>query len=494
MDGFYRLRGIEMTEEWMIRETDAQMKSDMRTEADSIGEKQLPAQSLYGVQSLRAKENFPMTGEKIRPEMITALAYIKKACAVANATAGVLPKRKADAIVRACDMILQGQHRDAFIVDPIQGGAGTSLNMNANEVIANLAIQLSGGHPGQYELIHPNDDVNLGQSTNDVIPTAGKITCIFLLQRYEKSLQRLIVSLQKKAEEFDGILKMGRTQLQDAVPVRLGQEFDAYGSAVQRSLDRIRIAKQEMHTINLGGTAIGTCVNADREYYFRICGELSKETGIAFEHCNDLIDGTQNIDCFASVSSAVKESAITLSKIANDLRLLSSGPKTGIAEIILPSMQNGSSIMPGKINPVIPEVVSQAAYKVIGNDVTITMAAEAGQLELNAFEPVVFYSLFQSIDLMTNAADTFTLNCIDGIQADRERCHELLSSSVGIVTALSPAIGYAKAASLAKEALKTGKKVADLAEEKGYLDHTEIQRLLDPYAMTKLAGNHSHQS
>ena len=240
---------------------------------------------------------------------------------------------------------------------------------------------------------------------------------MILLDRYEKSLQELILSLQKKAEEFDGVLKMGRTQLQDAVPVRLGQEFDAYGSAVQRGLDRIRVIKQEMHSINLGGTAIGTCVNADREYYFRICNELSTLTGISFEHCDDLIDGTQNIDSFAALSGAIKDSAITLSKIANDLRLLSSGPKTGIAEILLPAKQNGSSIMPGKVNPVIPEVVSQAAFKVIGNDVTISYAAEAGQLELNAFEPVVFYSLFQSIDLMTNAVNTFRINCIDGILA-----------------------------------------------------------------------------
>jgi aspartate ammonia-lyase len=249
-----------------------------------------------------------------------------------------------------------------------------------------------------------------------------------------------------------------------------------------------------MHSINLGGTAIGTCVNAQREYYFRICGELSKETGISFEHCSDLIDGTQNIDSFAAVSSAVKDSAVTLSKIANDLRLLSSGPKTGIAEIVLPAMQNGSSIMPGKVNPVIPEVVSQAAYKAIGNDVTITCAAEAGQLELNAFEPVVFYSLFQSIDLMTNAVNTFRINCVDGIQADEKRCHELLSSSVGVVTALNPYIGYAKAASLAKEALKTGKKVTELAVEKGYLSEEEIMKIMDPYRMTKLEERNKHHS
>jgi aspartate ammonia-lyase len=442
---------------------------------------------LYGVQSLRAKENFPMTGEAMRPEMINALAYVKKACALANEASGVLSERKSRCHCRRpVSQIICGRYHDAFIVDPIQGGAGTSMNMNANEVIANIAITILGGRPGQYDLIHPNDDVNKGQSTNDVIPTAGKLACLLLLSRYEKALQELILALQKKAEEFDCILKMGRTQLQDAVPIRLGQEFDAYGSAVQRGLDRIRVIKQEMHVINLGGTAIGTCVNAEREYYFRISSELSKQTGIPFEHGSNLIDGTQNIDSFAAVSGALKETAVTLSKIANDLRLLSSGPKTGFAEIILPAMQNGSSIMPGKVNPVIPEVVSQAAYKVIGNDVTITCAAEAGQLELNAFEPVVFYSLFQSIDLLTNAVNTFRINCIDGIAADPHRCRELMESSVGIVTALNPVIGYAKAAALAKEALRTGRKITELAAEKGYLNEKEIAEILDPYRMTKL--------
>jgi len=484
-----------MTEKILHEEDAVVNRKNVRIEADSIGMKEIPAEALYGVQSLRAKENFPMTGERMRTEMIEALARVKKACALANAGAGVLSKDKADVIAKACDLIIHGRYHEAFIVDPIQGGAGTSMNMNANEVIANVAIGLLGGKPGQYELIRPNDDVNMGQSTNDVIPTAGKIACMMMLSRYEKSLQELILSLQKKAEEFDDVLKMGRTQLQDAVPIRLGQEFDAYSSAVQRGLDRIRIVKQEMHEINLGGTAIGTCINADREYFFRISSELSKETGIPFEHCSNLIDGTQNIDSFASLSGALKDSAVTLSKIANDLRLLSSGPKTGIAEIVLPAMQNGSSIMPGKVNPVIPEVVSQTAYRVIGNDVTITCAAEAGQLELNAFEPVVFYSLFQSIDLLKNAADTFRINCIEGITADRERCSELMLSSVGIATALNPLIGYTKAASLAKEALKTGKKVTELAVEKGYVTSDEVRKILDPYRMTKLAAYSSnHQS
>lgn len=467
-------------------------KSDLhpigyRKEKDSIGEKEIPSDALYGVQSLRAKENFPMTGELLRPEMVNALAYTKKACALANASAGVLSKDKAEAIEKACDEIILGKYHDFFIVDPIQGGAGTSMNMNANEVIANIANILLGKEAGSYDCIHPNDDVNMGQSTNDVIPTAGKLTCLWMLNKYEKALQELILTFQKKADEFSSILKMGRTQLQDAVPVRLGQEFDGYASAIQRSLDRIRLVSEQMHQINLGGSAIGTCVNVDRAYYFLICPQLSELTGISFEHCNDLIDGTQSVDSFASISSAIKDSAIVLSKIANDLRLLSSGPKTGIGEITLPAMQNGSSIMPGKINPVIPEVVSQAAYKVIGNDVTITMAAEAGQLELNAFEPVIFYSLFQSIDLMTNAVTTFRINCIEGIQANKERCRALLDSSVGLATALNPYIGYEKAAALAKEALHTSKTVSQLAIDKGYLNQTKMKEVFDPYAMTKLA-------
>jgi aspartate ammonia-lyase len=486
------MKGENMTQTVQPSTSSLTHAKSFREEADSIGIKQIPSNALYGVQSLRAKENFPMTHESMRPEMINALAYVKKACAIANENSGILEKRKAEAIADACNEIIAGKYHDAFIVDPIQGGAGTSMNMNANEVIANLAAAYSGRRIGQYDWIHPNDDVNMGQSTNDVIPTAGKLACLWLLNTYEKSLQELILSCQKKADEFSDVLKMGRTQLQDAVPIRLGQEFDAYASSLQRSLDRIRMISQEMHQINLGGSAIGTCVNVDRSYYFMICSELSKETGIAFEHCSDLVDGTQNIDCFASVSSAIKESAIALSKMANDLRLLSSGPKTGIGEIALPAKQNGSSIMPGKINPVIPEVVSQAAYKVMGNDVTISLACEAGQLELNAFEPVVFYSLFQSIDLMSNAVDTFRINCIEGIQADTERCSRLLNASVGIATALNPIIGYAKAASLAKEALKKGRSVGELAVEKGYLKQEELDEVLDPYQMTKLA-QYSHK-
>ena len=391
----------------------------------------------------------------------------------------------ATAIEKACDLILSGKFHDQFIVDPIQGGAGTSMNMNANEVISNVAIELLGGHKGDYDLVHPNDHVNYGQSTNDVIPTAGKMTALVLLHDLERTLEHLCKAFHKKSVEFDSVLKMGRTQMQDAVPIRLGQEFGAYASAVERGLQRLKQTKMELLTINMGGTAIGTGLNADTAYFHNISATLSALTGYAFVQAPDLIDATQNIDCFASVSSALKNCAITISKIANDLRLMSSGPRTGFGEINLPARQNGSSIMPGKVNPVIPEVVSQVAFKIVGNDMTIAMAVEAGQMELNAFEPVVFESLFQSITILDNAVQTFILNCIVGITANEERCRELLDSSVGIITALCPHIGYSKAASLAKEALKKQVSVRSLVLEKNILTQQELDTILNAYEMTQ---------
>ena len=456
-----------------------------RIEKDSIGIKQIPANAYYGVQSLRAMENFSITGLRMHPEMIRSLARLKKACAIANAEAGVVDQKIADAIAKACDRIVEGWYHDQFIVDPIQGGAGTSMNMNANEVIANIAIELLGGQLGDYSIVHPNDHVNYGQSTNDVIPTAGKMTALVLLQELEQDLQILIEALKKKAKDFDPILKMGRTQMQDAVPIRLGQEFGAYASAVKRGLKRLKLTKEELYSINMGGTAIGTGLNADTEYFQTIAATLSNLTGIRFQQAHDLIDATQNIDCFAAVSSALKNCAISISKIANDLRLMSSGPRTGFGEINLPARQNGSSIMPGKVNPVIPEVVSQVAFKIVGNDMTIAMAVEAGQMELNAFEPVVFHSLFESISMLSNAVRTFVFNCIIGITANEERCRELLDSSVGIITALCPHIGYARAASLAKEALKRQVSVRSLVLEQKILTEPELDKILDAYEMTR---------
>ena len=460
-------------------------KAILRTESDSIGEKGVPEDAYYGVQSLRAAENFHITGLKMHPELIRSLAFIKKAAAISNRKVGLLNEKITEAIIKACDEIIMGNYWKDFIVDPIQGGAGTSINMNANEVIANRAIELLGGKKGDYTYVHPNDHVNYGQSTNDVIPTAGKMTTLRLLDRLKLELLRLHTALCNKAKEFDHIIKMGRTQMQDAVPIRLGQEFKAYSVAVMRDINRMENAIEEMRFVNMGGTAIGTGINADKGYMEIITPVLSEVSGIKFEQAADLIDATQNIDSFVSVSGTIKACAVTLSKIANDLRLMSSGPRAGFNEINLPAKQNGSSIMPGKVNPVIPEVVNQVAFKVIGNDMTITMAAEGGQLELNAFEPVVFYCLFDSIDILASAIQTFIDNCVTGIMANEARCQELVDHSVGVVTALCPYLGYKKSAELAKMALKSNKSVRDLILEEKILTADEVDKILDPLNMTE---------
>lgn len=460
-------------------------KTDYRVERDSIGVKDIPEDVYYGVQSLRAAENFHITGLNMHPEIINSLAYIKKAAAITNCEVGLLEKKKAQAIVQACDEIVSGKFHNEFIVDPVQGGAGTSLNMNANEVIANRAIEILGGKKGDYTIINPNDDVNCGQSTNDVIPTAGKMTSLRLLQNLKKQLLRLYDALNEKATEFDHIIKMGRTQMQDAVPIRLGQEFKAYSVAIMRDIHRMDKAMDEMRTLNMGGTAIGTGINADEGYLRRIVPNLTEISGMDFIQAFDLIDSTQNLDPFVAVSGAVKACAVTLSKMSNDLRLMSSGPRTGFGEINLPAKQNGSSIMPGKVNPVIPEVVNQVAFNIIGNDVTITMAAEAGQLELNAFEPIIFYCMFQSIDTLGYAVQTLVDNCIVGITANEERCRYLVENSVGIITAICPHLGYQKAADIAKKAIKTGESVRSLILKEKLMDEDELNRILDPIHMTE---------
>lgn len=462
-----------------------EIKMDYRVEKDSIGKKNVPEDVYYGVQSLRAAENFHITGLNMHPEIINSLAYIKKAAAITNCEIGLLDKKVAQAIVQACDEILAGElHRD-FIVDPIQGGAGTSLNMNANEVIANRAIELLGGQKGDYSIVNPNDHVNCGQSTNDVIPTAGKMTSLRLLKNLKKELLRLHKALTVKASEFNHVIKMGRTQMQDAVPIRLGQEFHAYSVAIMRDIRRMDKAMDEMRTLNMGGTAVGTGINADEMYLKRIVPNLSEVSDMDFVQAFDLIDATQNLDPFVAVSGAIKACAVTLSKIANDLRLMSSGPRAGFNEINLPAKQNGSSIMPGKVNPVIPEVVNQVAFNIIGNDVTITMAAEAGQLELNAFEPIVFYCLFQSIDTLAYAVQTFVDNCVSGITANETRCRYLVENSVGIITAICPHVGYQKAADIAKKALQTGESVRSLILAEGLLAEDELDKILDPIHMTE---------
>lgn len=456
-----------------------------RSEHDSIGERAVPRDVYYGVQSLRATENFHITGLNMPPEMIVSMAEIKKASAITNYEIGLLDKKVADAIVRACEEIIEGKLHDAFIVDPIQGGAGTSLNMNANEVIANRAIELLGGEKGDYTLVNPNDHVNYGQSTNDVFPSTGKLAVLKLLVRAQIQLERLYTALVHKAEEFDDVLKMGRTQMQDAVPIRLGQEFRAYSEAIRRDIARFERAMDEMRCLNMGGTAIGTGINADEQYLKRIVPNLSKITGLRLVQAFNLIDATQNLDEFVAVSGAVKTCAVNLSKMSNDLRLMSSGPRCGFHEINLPARQNGSSIMPGKVNPVIPEVVNQVAFNIIGNDMTITMAVEAGQLELNAFEPIIFYNLAESIQTLTYAVNTFVTNCIEGISANRERCREMVENSVGIITAICPHVGYEAAATVAKKAIETGESVRSLIIKEGLLDEETLNRIFDPYSMTE---------
>ena len=456
-----------------------------RMEHDSIGALNVPEEAYYGVQSMRAATNFQITHRPLHPVLIDSIVMVKKAAAITNEKSGKLDQQIAQAIIQACDEILDGNLRDQFIVDAIQGGAGTSANMNANEVIANRAIEILGGTKGDYSIVHPNDHVNMSQSTNDVIPTAGKITVLKLLPQTIKELEKLEKAMEEKEAEFDDILKMGRTQLQDAVPMRLGQSFGAFAHVLKRDIKRLKNVMEEMKVLNIGATAIGTAINVDPYYLANISYELSKVAGISLKQADDLIDATQNLDGFVSVSGVLKTCAVDISKISNDLRLMSSGPRTGLSEINLPARQNGSSIMPGKINPVIPEVVSQVAYLIIGHDYTITMAAEAGQLELNAFEPVLFHHLFESIDTLKEAAATLTKHCITGITANKGQCEEYIEKSVGISTALCPYIGYAKSAEIAKKSLKTGISVKELVLEEGLLKEEELKEILKPEKMTQ---------
>ncbi|MEA4988457.1 MAG: aspartate ammonia-lyase [Anaerovorax sp.] len=457
---------------------------DYRLESDSVGEKQVPKEAYYGVQSLRAGENFNITRKMIPEVQIKSLAEIKKACALTNKEAGTLTPDIADAIVAACDKIIDGKFHDQFIVDQIQGGAGTSTNMNANEVIANVALEIIGKEKGDYSFCHPNDHVNLAQSTNDVYPTSVKMslyrTALILIDK----LDQLYDALMKKSVEFYDVLKIGRTQLMDAVPITLGQEFHAYATAVKRDRNRIERALSEILTVNMAATAVGTGINSSEYYVTHIVTKLTEVSGIPLQNAEDKIDATQNIDCFSVISSALKTCSISLSKMSNDIRLMNSGPKAGLGEITIPAKQNGSSIMPGKINPVIPEVMTQCAYAVMGNDFAVTMACEAGQLELNAFEPVVFNRIYESLNLLTNGIDTMIVNCIEGIIANKERCKDLLDNSTGYVTALCPVLGYRKTATIAKEFLKNGTPIKDGAKKYG-LEESEIKEIFSAEKLTR---------
>lgn len=457
----------------------------MRTEHDSIGPKEVPAEAYYGVQTARAAENFQITGINIHSELVKKLAVVKKAAAKVNRDVGILDSEIAEAIIQAAEEVAEGSLLDEFIVDAVQGGAGTSINMNMNEVLANRALEILGDEKANYDRVHPNNHVNMGQSTNDVIPTAVRMTMIKLLGETLTELEKFKDALMEKSEEFDDVIKMGRTQLQDAVPIRLGQEFKAYADSVKRDIRRIGESVDDLRVINLGATAVGTGLNADLNYVKNVTEELSKVSGIDLKQADDLVDATQNVDALVEVSSALKTCAVGLSKIANDLRLLSSGPRTGFNEINLPAVQPGSSIMPGKVNPVIPEVVNQISFQIIGNDTTINMAAEAGQLELNVMVPVLLFNLIQSAEMMRNGLKTFTEKCIKGITANKERCREMVDNSVGIITAINPHVGYEVAARIAKDALKSGRSVRDIIMEEGILTEAELDEILNAFEMTE---------
>ncbi|MFK4266128.1 aspartate ammonia-lyase [Streptomyces milbemycinicus] len=453
-----------------------------RREHDLLGDRDVPADAYWGVHTLRATENFPITGTTIAayPHLIGALAAVKEAAARANQDLGLLEPRKADAIAAACQEIRQGRLHDQFVVDVIQGGAGTSTNMNANEVIANRALEILGHAKGDYAHLHPNEDVNLSQSTNDVYPTAVKVSTILAVQGLLAAMEILREAFAAKAEEFRDILKMGRTQLQDAVPMTLGQEFSAYAVMLEEDQSRLLEAQSLVHEINLGATAIGTGLNAPAGYAEAARRHLATITGLPMVTAANLVEATQDCGAFVHLSGVLKRIAVKLSKSCNDLRLLSSGPRAGLNEINLPPVQAGSSIMPGKVNPVIPEVVNQVAFEVIGNDVTITMAAEAGQLQLNAFEPIILHSLSKSITHLRTACLTLAERCVSGITANAENLRATVENSIGLVTALNPHIGYSAATSIAQEALATGRGVAELVLEKGLLPADRLAAVLRP--------------
>jgi aspartate ammonia-lyase len=462
------------------------MTDQMRIEKDLLGEKAVPADAYYGIQTARALENFRITGQTIHPALVKGLAQVKKAAALANCQLGYLPLETTDGIVRAAEEVIAGGLRDQFKVDPIQGGAGTSANMNANEVIANRAIELLGGQKGDYALVSPNDHVNYAQSTNDVFPTAIRLAVLSRISDLSEALHRLEDAFLVKSEEFDDVVKMGRTHLQDAVPIRLGQSFHAWATAVKRSRSRIEDATRGLEEINMGATAVGTGLNADPAYPQIVVDILATMTGRNLRRPEDLVDATQSCDGFVAVSGQVKALAVALSKIANDIRLMASGPRTGLKEINLPEMQPGSSIMPGKVNPVMAEVLNQTCFYVIGLDQTVMMAAEAGQMELNVMEPVLAHSLLTAIDSLTNAVGLFTERLVRGITANRERCEAMVAGSVGIVTALNPVIGYKAASAVAREAIQTGRPVRDIVLEKGLLTAEVLDRLLSPHALTEM--------
>ncbi|MBI1804810.1 MAG: aspartate ammonia-lyase [Ignavibacteriae bacterium] len=456
-----------------------------RVERDSLGERHVPADAYYGAQTHRAVENFPISGLRPKPAYIEATACIKKAAATVNRDLGLLEAKKANAIIQAADEIVGGKLREWFVVDVYQAGAGTSHNMNANEVIANRAIEILGGSKGDYSIIHPNDHVNMAQSTNDVCPTAIRVAALLMTQGLLESLDRLQQSFTKKAKEFDPIIKSGRTHLQDAVPVRLGQEFGAYAENIRKHRSAIERAVDSCRELGIGGTATGTGLNSHPRYREMMVKELSNEIKIEFRMADDYFEAMQSLRPFVELSGAVRNLAQDLIRIANDVRLMSSGPKTGLSEIALPAVQPGSSIMPGKINPVMAEMLDMVCFQVIGCDATILLAAQAGQLELNVMMPVVAFNLLHAIEILTNAIGVFVKYCVSGITANSKRCEEYAEGSISIVTVLNPHIGYTKAAEVAKEALRSGKSIKEIVLEKGYLTREKLDKIFDLRAMTE---------
>lgn len=451
---------------------------DWRVEHDLLGEKGVPKDAYYGIHTLRASENFITSGSRVHPRLIKAVAYVKEAAAKANMALNKLPEDSGKAIIKACNEIRTGQYADQFILYGIQGGAGTSINMNVNEVIANRAIELLGGRKGDYNLVHPLNHVNMAQSTNDVIPTAVRIALLQSAKELQLNVTNLEKAFSKKARQFHHVVKMGRTHLQDAIPIRLGQEMEAYGAVAGNDRKRIKSAVSVLHEINIGATAVGTSLNAEPRYIEIVTKELSMLTGLPLKKAKNLVCATQNTDGYLQYSAALKSFAVNLSKIANDLRLMASGPQAGFSEIFLPPVQAGSSIMPAKVNPVIPEMVNQVAFQIQGNDMTVTLACGAGQLELNVMQPVLALNLIQSTEMLAETAKIFTEKCVLGIKANEKRCRLMVEESVGLVTALSPVIGYEKASSVAKEALVSGKTIKEVVLSRKLLSKEQCEFLL----------------
>jgi aspartate ammonia-lyase len=458
---------------------------DVRIEHDSLGDTAVPANALYGVQTQRAVENYPISGTHAHRTMIDATVLVKKAAALANMETGRLDPRIAQAIIQAADEILAGRWREQFVVDVYQAGAGTSHNMNANEVLANRAIEILGGTRGEYQMVSPNDHVNMAQSTNDVFPTAMRVATLLQIRETLPALERLAAAFEEKGSEFNDIVKSGRTHLQDATPIRLGQEFTAYGLTLRRDADRLRRAQETLYELNIGGTAVGTGLNAEEGYIDGVVRHLGELTGFPLRRAESLVQIAPSMASFLEVSGALRVLATDLTKIANDIRLLASGPATGLYEIVLPAVQPGSSIMPGKINPSMAEMLNQVCFQVLGYDTTVSYAAQAGQLELNVMMPVIIHNVLWSLEILKNAMATFTERCVKGIRANRERSEDYAFKSAGLVTALAPYIGYLRAAEIAKKQVETGRDIRDIVRELNLLPEEDLAEILKPEAMTE---------